>query len=1095
VRWTAPQWVREDLAAPARPRPLDGLPVLVLTDQPAWCQSPEVKAALGKLRYRLVCPAPAAAPGAVAIDLASGAAMEQSLRQLDGVPYEAVLVLKNLDGVDALDAVTVPAQFSGGLIDLLFAVARHAYPRLERGEVSVGALCLHGVAAGNALHPYTGLVSGFVRSLSRELPLAVCKQVNTPAAGLADALPLLEAELGQGKPPAPLEISYMDGRRHVSALVELQQPAAGEPLLGPGSVVVAVGGARGITAVLSEALLRRFGCTLVVLGRTDPAAVPADLLALDDDAFEKFEPEFYRRELARGQGARMPELKRRYDSFRSAREAAANLRLLQSLPGKVKYLRADVTDGSAVDAALGQVAAEFGRLDLVLHGAGIQTSKVLASKKLEEFRAILTTKLGGLGNLLRACRRHFPNRRIHFHPITSAFSQIGNAGQQDYGAANVAMDRAAGHIAAGPGPWDASSLGWLGWFRVGMTRGSEYATLAVLRRLRPIPRAEGAALFTAFLSGRPVTPTLHLMSDLEAAAFQFTVRSAEVAPPPPARASSLERTWTLAPATHPFLRDHQLNGVPTMPGAYAVELAVRTVLGLRPGMHVKHLADVSIERFIKFPQERPFELRAVAEVVEEDAASARVRMRFVSDFVHANGRVLQKDNVHFSAEFLLTAGPQPVAGQGPRGAVRAGWQLPDPYLHPAGPLLMDGLFRSLHNIHIGPAHSTAAFRPRDLPVPPAVADAVIPFVLLDALWRFSAVRREEDGSAVLCVPLRCGRLDILPGVNHQTLAGQECRLTCSAPRLEGEHVLVDWAEAADASGRVLFAVKDIVGRVYGSVPAQAEPLSANDDLVPTAVPRNGAPARSAQPLEGKIALVTGSGRSIGKVIALRLAELGAQVIVNSFHSRDQGERTTAEAVASGGKAFHLWGSVANPAHLKRIFAEIDARFGGLDYFISNASAGVFAPLEHVTPEHWDRCFRTNVVALHQGSLLAAELMRRRGGGRIIALSSVGAQLCFDYFGCVGPVKAAVESLVRYLAVELAPDGILVNTVTAGPVKGELLDGYPGRPRWERLNPRQYLISEEEVVDPVLFLLTQGGMNGASLLLDAAGSLRICEPIS
>src|SRR5262249_54375746 len=121
--------------------------------------------------------------------------------------------------------------------------------------------------------------------------------------------------------------------------------------------------------------------------------------------------------------------------------------------------------------------------------------------------------------------------------------------------------------------------------------------------------------------------------------------------------------------------------------------------------------------------------------------------------------------------------------------------------------------------------------------------------------------------------------------------------------------------------------------------------------------------------------------------------------------------------------------------------------------------------------------------------------RRRGGGRIIALSSVGAQLCFDYFGCVGPVKAAVESLVRYLAVELAPDGILVNTVTAGPVKGGLLDGYPGRPRREPLNPREYLISEEEVVDPVLFLLTHGGMNGASLLLDAAGSLRICEPIS
>src|SRR5262249_28014086 len=156
--------------------------------------------------------------------------------------------------------------------------------------------------------------------------------------------------------------------------------------------------------------------------------------------------------------------------------------------------------------------------------------------------------------------------------------------------------------------------------------------------------------------------------------------------------------------------------------------------------------------------------------------------------------------------------PQPVIVHGAPGAVRSGWRLPDPYLHPAGPLLLDGAFRSLHDIRLGPTHSTAVFCPRHLAASPRLAEAVIPFVLLDGLWRFSAMRREEDGTAVLCVPLRCGRLDILPGVNHQTLAEQECSLTCSAPRLKGEHVLVDWAQAEDASGRVIFVVRDIVGR-------------------------------------------------------------------------------------------------------------------------------------------------------------------------------------------------------------------------------------------------------------------------------------------
>jgi NAD(P)-dependent dehydrogenase (short-subunit alcohol dehydrogenase family) len=240
--------------------------------------------------------------------------------------------------------------------------------------------------------------------------------------------------------------------------------------------------------------------------------------------------------------------------------------------------------------------------------------------------------------------------------------------------------------------------------------------------------------------------------------------------------------------------------------------------------------------------------------------------------------------------------------------------------------------------------------------------------------------------------------------------------------------------------------------------------------------------------------VTGSGRGIGKAIALRLAEEGAQVVVNSFHSRERGEQTAAEIIARGGKALHVWGSVANPAHLERIFSEIGTRCGGLDYFISNAGAGVFAPLKDVTAEHWDRALRTNVVALHRGAFLAAELMRGRGGGRIVAVSSVGAHLCFDHFGCIGPVKAAEESLVRYLAMELATDNIQVKAVSAGPVLGELLDGFPSRPQWERVVPRQRLNSAEEVVEAVLFLLTGDGTNGTALPVDAGVGLRICEPL-
>ena len=253
-------------------------------------------------------------------------------------------------------------------------------------------------------------------------------------------------------------------------------------------------------------------------------------------------------------------------------------------------------------------------------------------------------------------------------------------------------------------------------------------------------------------------------------------------------------------------------------------------------------------------------------------------------------------------------------------------------------------------------------------------------------------------------------------------------------------------------------------------------------------------APSAKPFAGRTVLVTGSGHGIGKAFATRLARMGATVVVNSFHSRQKGEETTQAINDEGGEAVHLWGSVANPTHMESIFREIDNRYGGLDFFVSNATNGVLKPLADVKAEDWDQAFRTNVVALHQGSLLASELMRKRGGGKIVAISTPGSQRYVDHYGCMGPTKAAVECLVRYLAIELGEHNIQVNALTVGPVHGDRLSRYPDgdslRPRWQANVPRKRFNDEDEVVDAVVFLLTNSGMNGAVLLLDAGGTQRI-----
>lgn len=299
--------------------------------------------------------------------------------------------------------------------------------------------------------------------------------------------------------------------------------------------------------------------------------------------------------------------------------------------------------------------------------------------------------------------------------------------------------------------------------------------------------------------------------------------------------------------------------------------------------------------------------------------------------------------------------------------------------------------------------------------------------------------------------------------------------------------------ADNVERRVLSTLMSVIGETLSRV----EGRSSNGSAVPSLAPELAEPARERdREFAGKIALVTGSGHGLGRTIALDLAARGATVIVNSFHSRDRGEATAEEIRAAGGDAIHIWGSVANSKQLAALFAEIEARYGGLDLFVSNASNGVIAPIDQITEEHWEKALRTNIIAFHQGSLLAAAMMKKRGGGRIVALSSPGAQRYIDHFACMGPIKAALESLALYLSVELGRHNIQVNVVSAGPVYGELLSAYPESesliPYWESLSPDRTLGKANEISDAVQYLLSRAAskVNGAVLLVDGGASRRM-----
>ncbi len=224
-------------------------------------------------------------------------------------------------------------------------------------------------------------------------------------------------------------------------------------------------------------------------------------------------------------------------------------------------------------------------------------------------------------------------------------------------------------------------------------------------------------------------------------------------------------------------------------------------------------------------------------------------------------------------------------------------------------------------------------------------------------------------------------------------------------------------------------------------------------------------------MRGRVALITGGSRGIGRAIAIRLAEHGMDIVVNYVRHRQDAQDTAAEVEKYGQRCLIIKANVAKESDVKAMFAIIEEEFGGVDVLVSNAASGVLKPVLELTERHWNWAMDINARALLSLVQLGLPLMKKNA--RVIAVSSLGSIRAIRNYTTVGASKAALESLVRHLAVELGPRGIRVNTVSAGAVDTDALKKFPNRDEIleNALNrtPLGRLTTPEDVADVTLFL--------------------------
>lgn len=250
-------------------------------------------------------------------------------------------------------------------------------------------------------------------------------------------------------------------------------------------------------------------------------------------------------------------------------------------------------------------------------------------------------------------------------------------------------------------------------------------------------------------------------------------------------------------------------------------------------------------------------------------------------------------------------------------------------------------------------------------------------------------------------------------------------------------------------------------------------------------------------LAGKVALITGASRGIGRTLALTLARGGASLVVNYKKNADLAEQTSKEIEQLGGQAITVGADVEVPEDIERLFDTAADAYGRLDYFVCNAAASSFKNVMDLGVHHLDRSYAMNVRAFVLGAQRAVQLMDR--GGRIVALSSYGAGHAYPTYANLGSAKAAVEAWVRYMALEFAGRGINVNAVNGGLIASDSLDYFYGVPGMAPIEtvlakiPKGRPGTVHEVADAVAFLLGPAAeyITGQTLVVD--GGLSIVAP--
>ncbi len=586
-------------------------------------------------------------------------------------PIDGVYWLPALDNEGALSSMNLDSWHEALRVRVksLYATMRTLYEQIATPSTFLlSATRLggqHGYDEAGATSPLGGAVAGFTKTYKREHLDALVKVVDFEAerktSEIADIL--IEETL---RDPGAVEIGYKAGRRWTITLQE--QPAAdGKPglILDSNTVFVVTGAAGSIVSAITADLATASGGTFYLLDlvpEPDPKNPDLRRFVSDKDALKR---DLFARIQARGERATPALVEKELAALERALAARNAIDAVQAAGGTAHYFSVNLTDADAVTKIINQVRERSGRIDVLLHAAGIERSHFLPDKDAREFDLVFDVKSDGWFNLLHAIGDMPIGATVAFSSIAGRF---GNAGQTDYSAANDLLCKTTSSFRTTRPATRGIVIDWTAWGGIGMATRGSIPKMMELAGIDMLPPEAGIPLIRRELTAGGTRGEIVVGQRLGVLLNEWDatggldasrVETPRSAPGPIIGKivgvgvhSGLKIETSLDPAIQPFLHDHQIDGTPVLPGVMGVEAFAEAALCLLPGWHIDAIEDVNFLAPFKFYRKEP-------RTVTVEAVIRPERDNLLADCRLTGQRVLPNQTdpqltTHFTARVRLT---------------------------------------------------------------------------------------------------------------------------------------------------------------------------------------------------------------------------------------------------------------------------------------------------------------------------------------------------------------------------------------------------------------------------------------------------------